>query len=72
MPLRPPGQPAPLPKGLTMAKKLTYSKAKRALTALAAVYECADLTPEERADVEMACNTVRAICDRIPDEPAGR
>lgn len=55
-----------------MPKKITYPKAKRALVALAAVYECADLTPEERADVEKAANAVRAICDRIPDEAAGR
>jgi hypothetical protein len=53
-----------------MTKKLTYPKAKRALTALAAVYECADLTAEEREDVEKACNTVRALCDRIPEAGA--
>jgi hypothetical protein len=48
--------------------KLTHSKAKRALTALTAVHECGDLTEEERAAVEAACNTVRALCDRIPDD----
>ncbi|MDX2922549.1 hypothetical protein [Streptomyces sp. NE06-03C] len=48
--------------------KLTYPKAKRALTALNALYDCVeDLTEQEREDLELAANAVRAICDRIPD-----
>ncbi|MGC5264128.1 hypothetical protein ACPXCO_24220 [Streptomyces cyaneofuscatus] len=50
-----------------MPKKLTYPKAERALRALNALYECTDLTAEERENVERAANTVRALCDRIPD-----
>jgi hypothetical protein len=49
-------------------KMLTYPKAKRALTALAPLWECTDLTDEEREDLEKAINTVRALCDRIPDD----
>lgn len=47
--------------------KLTYPKAKRALNALSSLWDCEGLTTEEREDLEMAANTVRAICDRIPD-----
>ncbi|BDM70547.1 hypothetical protein HEK616_40340 [Streptomyces nigrescens] len=51
-----------------MAKKLTYPKAKRALSALASLWECVDLTEEERDELEKALNTVRALCDRITEE----
>lgn len=51
-----------------MAKKLTYPKAKRALNALIPLWDCSDLTEEERVNVEKALNTVRALCDRIPDD----
>lgn len=49
-------------------KTLTYPKAKRALSSLAVLWECSDLTEEERADLEKALNTVRAMCDRIPED----
>lgn len=49
-----------------MSKKITYPKARRALNALSAVWDCEDLTEEERENLEKALNTVRAICDRIP------
>ncbi|MFD7861833.1 hypothetical protein [Streptomyces sp. NPDC059783] len=47
--------------------KLTYPKAKRALTALLVLWDCEDLTEQEREDLEKAANAVRALCDRIPD-----
>ena len=50
-----------------MAKQLTYNKAIRALMTLNKLEECAGLTDEEREDLIKAANTVRAICDRIPD-----
>ncbi len=47
--------------------KLTYPKAKRALTALAALLDSDGLTEAEREELEKAANAVRAICDRIPE-----
>jgi len=51
-----------------MAKKLTYNKASRALKALIPLWDCEDLTEEERENLEKALNTVRALCDRIPED----
>ncbi|MEU5476691.1 hypothetical protein [Streptomyces mirabilis] len=55
-----------------MAIKLTYPKAHRALRALAVLWDCADLTEEERENLEKALNTTRALCDRIPEEDSQR
>lgn len=48
------------------AKRLTWRKVDRALSAIVELIECEDSTPIERADLDRAADTVRAVRDRLP------
>jgi len=57
---------AALRRTATRRKRLTWRKADRALLAIVELIECADATRDERHDLNVAADVVRAVRDRLP------